>query len=217
MSSNDQTIRDSEVGLDEPHFDEEATLLAARPVVPLVEVKAKKRSKARWALSLAIVGGLLVGLLGATFLYRYLGSEPRVAEATEVREQPAEPQTSAGGTVPVAAETSSEEEKAAIRPALETQPEAEQETRPAPARTDSGPARAEPPTRSAPKPRPVIVRDSTDRSEAEEMQEREMRRARRQQERREERRAARRDNRERAQTNDDLLRIREIFEGAPRP
>ena len=199
MSSDDQIIRDSEVGLDEPHFDE-ATLLAARPVVPLVEVKAKTRSKARWALTLAIVGGLLVGLLGATFLYRYLGSsEPRVAETTAVTEQPVEPQISDGGTVP------------------ETQPEAEQETRSAPAKTESAPAKVEPPTRSAPKPRPVIVRDSPDRSEEEMLQEREMRRARRQEQRREERRAARRDNGERAQTNDDLLRIREIFEGAPRP
>ena len=202
MSSNDQTIRDSEVGLDEPHFDEEATLLAARPVVPLVEVKAKTRSRARWALSLAIVGGLLVGLLGATFLYRYLGSsEPRVEETTAVTEQPAEPQTSAGGTVPVAEETASEEEKAAVEPSQETKPEAGQETRPAPARTDSVPEKAEPPTRSAPKPRPVIVTDSPDRSEEEEMREREIRRARRQEERREERRACSPPRQSRASAN----------------
>ena len=214
MSSNDQTVRDSEVGLDEPHFDEEATLLAARPVVPLGEVKETTRSKARWALMLAIVGGLLIGLLGATFLYRYLGSsEPRVAEAPAVAEQPAEPQTSAGGTISVAEETAAEEKR--VEPSQETQPQSQPETKPASVTTDATPAKAEPPTR-APKPRPVIV----DRSEEEEMQEREVQRARRQQERREERRAARearRDNRQRAQTNDDLLRIREIFEGAPRP
>src|SRR5918993_5799040 len=107
--------------LDEPRFDEEATLLAAQPVVPLDEVKAEKRSKAGVAVALAIVGGLLIGLLAATLIYRYLGAGQVPRGETAVAEQPAGPdveQTSnqlpspAGGAVGVndSAVTSAEDE-----------------------------------------------------------------------------------------------------------
>src|ERR687898_124579 len=78
--------------LDEPRFDEEATILAAQPVVPLDEVKAEKRSKRGVAVALAIGGGLLFGLLTATLIYRYLGVTPvPTGETTTVAEQPASP------------------------------------------------------------------------------------------------------------------------------
>ena len=88
------TVEDRMTGghnLDEPHFDEEATILAARPVVPLNEVKAEKRSKAGVAVALAIGGGLLIGLLAATLIYRYLGANLVPGETTRVAEQPASP------------------------------------------------------------------------------------------------------------------------------
>lgn len=214
-STTDQRFTRTEVRLDEPHFDEEATLLSAQPVVPLDEVKAKTRSKARLALASAIVGGLLIGLLTATLIYRYVGAnEPRVLETASVTEQPEadKQQNSAGGTTVEPEDTAvvaTEEEKTPI-----VAPEEPVNARPEPAS-----AKPEPAARNAPESRPVIARDSPD-SEDDENVEREIRRAERQEERRERRRAARearREPRERAQTTDDLLRIREIFEGTPRP
>ena len=70
--------------------------------------------------------------------------------------------------------------------------------------------------------RPVVVRESQPPVEEEndEETERAIRRAERQEERRERRRAvreARRQERQSNKTADDLTRIREIFEGAPKP
>ncbi len=213
-STIDDRTREAEGDLDEPRFDEEATLLAAQPVVPLVEVKAKTRSRARFALALAIGGGLLIGLLAATLLYRYVGvKEPAPAETTAVTEQPEtnEPQSYAGGatvtgdeTAALATEATEAEDARKVAPEIE-KPKVAQDPGPQP--------------QVAPKPRPVIVRDLPDRTDDEEI-DRAMRRAERQAERRERRRAAReakRQNRDPGETTDDLLRIREIFEGAPRP
>jgi hypothetical protein len=209
-STTDRRFTRTEIRLDEPHFDEEATLLSAQPVVPLEEVKAKTRSKARLSLALAIGGGLLIGLLAATLIYRYVGgwNQPQVLETTAVTEQPAAAlENSAGGAIG-RAET----------PALagDIQPDSvvteEPRMEPAPVKTEP----AQPEIRqNAPKTRPVIiVRDEPEPVDDDDM-DREARRAERQQEKRQ-RRAVREARRERAQT-DDLLRIREIFEGSPRP
>jgi cytoskeletal protein RodZ len=216
-STTGQRFTRTEVRLDEPHFDEEATLLSAQPVVPLVEVQAKTRSKARFALALAIGGGLVIGLLAATLIYRYIGANERqVVETTAVTEQPNtdQQQNSAGG------HTASADETAAIATEEEETPTVTpQETEPVPAQPETAAVEPEPPPRNAPGSRQVIVRDSPEIADDEDV-DREIRRTERQEERRERRRAARearKEPRERAQTTDDLLRIREIFEGTPRP
>ena len=56
--------------LAEPHFDEEATLLSARPVVPLEEIMVEARSRRRLVIGLAMVGSLVMGALGATLIYK---------------------------------------------------------------------------------------------------------------------------------------------------
>ncbi|HKO59717.1 MAG TPA: hypothetical protein VJV03_01035 [Pyrinomonadaceae bacterium] len=207
--------------LDEPHFDEEATILSARPVVPLDEVpetRSSKRPVTRVALSLAIIGGLLIGLLAATLIFRYWSvGERATTTAAEQPAQPAEqppvqPSSPAGGavaTVDEAANESMPEEKPAVtEEKLEPEPE---ESR-----------RVETPDRPSPvEPRrPVIVRDTPRTDGEDEEEDRATRRSQRQEERREQRRAARearRQEREQRSTNDDLTRIREIFEGTPRP
>jgi len=216
-STTGQRFTRTEVRLDEPHFDEEATLLSAQPVVPLEEVKAKTRSKARLAMALAIGGGLLIGLLAATFIYRYAGSsEPQVFETTAVTEQPQadEQQNSAGGPAAGTAETA-----VIARDEVKSPTVTAEDTEPALAQPEPAPARQ--PVPQAPRSDPIIVRDAPERVEdSDEEIDREMRRAEQQEERRQRRRAARqarREPRERAQTTDDLLRIREIFEGSPRP
>ena len=216
-STTDRRFTRTEVRLDEPHFDEEATLLSAQPVVPLEELKAKTRSKARLALALAIGGGLLIGLLAATLIYRYIGSNgPQVLETTAVTEQPAMEQANSAGGATATDETAVTPLEQVTSPPVVTE---KTETGPAPVKDDPEPAKPEPNRQSAPKPRPVIiVRDESER-EDDEVLDREARRAERQEERRQRRRAAkdaRRVPSERAQS-DDLLRIREIFEGSPRP
>jgi hypothetical protein len=210
------TIDDQITGgqnLDEPHFDEEATI-AARPVVPLGEVKAENRSKAGFAVALAIGGGLLIGLLTATLIYRYLGaSQAPTAETTAVAEQKANQLPGVAGGAAVGVEDSavtSAEEDNPVDTATETRerlPENE-ESRPVGSQDRS--------PEVAPR-RPVVVRES--RPPIEEVDQeaaRAIRRAERQEERRE-RRRAKRQQRQSDQTADDLTRIREIFEGAPKP
>lgn len=72
MDSNIASQQDfnDNLPLTEPHFEEEATLLSARPVVPLEEIKAGKRLGRRLSFGLAIIGSLLLGALGAKFIYR---------------------------------------------------------------------------------------------------------------------------------------------------
>jgi hypothetical protein len=208
--------------LDEPHFDEEATILAARPVVPLDEVRETKRSKGGLALVLAISGGLLIGLLAAALIFRYLSVGEPAAVETTVAEQPAQAveQPSVelpapdGGAV-AAVDQKAEEDTAAEEP-VDTKDN--RESKPEESRTVRTPDR----TSEVEPRRPVAVRDKPRPADDEPEQEvdRETRRAQKQEERRERRRAARQaERRERQQpgTNDDLTRIREIFEGSPRP
>ena len=213
------TIDDQITGgqnLDEPHFDEEATI-AARPVVPLGEVKAENRSKAGFAVALAIGGGLLIGLLTATLIYRYLGaSQAPTEETTTVAGQTANQLPSAAGGAAVGVEDSavtSVEEADPVDTATETPerlPENDESRR-----VESQDRSPEVATR-----RPVVVRESRPPIEEEDEEEPRDIRAERQEERRERRRAmrqAKRQQRQSDQTADDLTRIREIFEGSPKP
>lgn len=214
------TIDDQTAGgqnLDEPHFDEEATILAARPVVPLEEVRETKRSKRGMALAFAIGGGLLVGLLAATLIYRYLSVSQPAPQPTVVAEQPVNqlPAVAGGATASVteAEPPPVEEEKPIIVPE-------DRDTQPAPEEPRTARTRE---SASEPAPRrPVTVREARRQADDEEDEEAEraMRRADRQEERRERRRAlrqAKREERQSRQQPDDLTRIREIFEGSPRP
>jgi hypothetical protein len=72
MDSNIASHQDfsDNLTLTEPHFDEEATLLSARPVVPLEEIKAGQRLGRRLIFGIAIIASLILGALGAKFIYR---------------------------------------------------------------------------------------------------------------------------------------------------
>lgn len=54
--------------LTQPHFDQEATLLSARPVVPINQLIVKPGFSRPWVFGLAVAGALLVGV-SATALY----------------------------------------------------------------------------------------------------------------------------------------------------
>lgn len=226
-STNDERITGRE-NLDEPHFDEEATVLAARPVVRLDEVKSEKRSKASVAIGLAIGGGLLVGLLAAALIYRYLGAnQVPTGETNIVAEQPASPAgeptanqlpSSAGGAVvgvddPAVTSVQDEEPVETDTATREREPKLE----------ESKPVKTQDRAPEAAPRRPVVVTESrpqADDDEEDKEAERAIKRAERQEERRERRRAERQANRQERrqnQTADDLTRIREIFEGSPKP
>ena len=192
-----------------PHFDEDATLLSARPVVPLHEVKAETRSRRHLIFGLTILAAILLGAISATLLLMQNGNNTESAADATVNQPIAPVSGVTGGSASESADSS----------ILELE---EPDEKPQPAKAhgvNNSPntpiaKRTEAPIQR--KPSRSVKMSSSDRDIEEnfENDEIELRRA----ERREARRAARRENRrQREQTGDDLLRIREIFEGSPRP
>ncbi len=194
------------LSLAEPHFDEEATVLSAKPVVPLTNVKQvdsapKKTALRPWVLGLSLMGALLVGILATAMYYsRASGDDSKVLDATEL---------SAG-----AAATPAETENVFSGPAVEQKvskvnpPVADASQRAV--RDEKAKTAAAPQKKPAPRLVEVITENQRPRRDSEE--DRDDLKA----ERREAREARRRDRRER-KTSDDLMRIRDIFEGSPRP
>lgn len=186
--------------LTEPHFNEEATIAAARPVVPLEEIKAGPYRR-RLALGLAILGALIIGALGGTFIYKQRHSKPAAeivdlavtgsgATSQEISEQPTTETQTADVSTGNDAATVSEAEP--IQPVVSNRK----------------------PARTVAQPDSVSQEDSIsreDRKEERRWARIEARRARRAE------RQAEREASGRRKPNDDLLRIREIFEGSRRP
>ncbi|MFN2491463.1 MAG: hypothetical protein ABR501_01085 [Pyrinomonadaceae bacterium] len=209
----EQQLPGTDSSLDEPHFDEEATVLA-RPVVPLEKVAASPRvrkglasshGKRGWIFVLTVAGALLAGMAATTFYYSRSnnkarsaneaatitsGSSGTEAQLTEVKP---EPRGSAAENVAPQTRTRSRRELATTIPPTDGI-ESPQAARDFPIR-------------------PVARRVATITLGREQQDD---------DERREERRAARREAKERRRErryNEDnkaaneLVRIREIFEG----
>ncbi|MDQ3665679.1 MAG: hypothetical protein M3410_03600 [Acidobacteriota bacterium] len=206
MKDNYSSIDNSAVpyqALPLPHFDEDATLLSARPVVPLYEVKTEPRSKRRAIFGLTILAAILVGAIGATLLLMQGEQNSQTAAEAQVSQPGVIPSAAAGGSasesaeamvpVPVLAERVEEPRMREIPSARESS------TKKPPTETIS---------RSSVKPARA---GSPDRDRDDDFEGDRLRRV----ERRDARREARRERRHRReQGGDDLLRIREIFEGA---
>src|SRR5687768_544899 len=95
-SSTDQPpVFDPDLSL--PHFDEDATLLSARPVVPLHEVMIETRSRRRVIFGLTILAAILLGAISATLLLMESGQNPESVAETEVSE-PVVSSGAAGGS-----------------------------------------------------------------------------------------------------------------------
>jgi type IV secretory pathway VirB10-like protein len=193
--------------LPEPHFDEEATLLSARPVVPLEEIKPNSRFRRPLVFGLAIAGALLLGITATAF---YL-SRPSVAGLRAFADSEA---IDSG----VEAFVSEPDRPESVPPtATEIAPELR-----APAATRNLPPVINPQENSEspiPRQRAETREEALKRNPAsydeDEDSDREKRRAARREEKQRKREARRemRDDR----SSDDLLRIREIFEGRRRP
>jgi hypothetical protein len=188
----------------EPHFDDERTLLSARPVVPLANIEKKARHRRQWFLGGAFALAMMLGAASALVAsYLKLRNAPQTATELSV-----EPEVE---TAPMAVvEAAPTEETPVVEDENVETPE---ETAPAPTKRESLARHRT----VAPRHDPVEEPDARQPSEAESLQQIrdavlydqwQERRARRV--RRERRRAERYNHR-------DLSDLNEIFEGRRRP
>ncbi len=76
----------------QPHFDDERTLLSARPVVPLEKIDAKERHRRHWLLGGAFALAMMLGAASALLAsYLKLRNVPVVASEISEIETPAAP------------------------------------------------------------------------------------------------------------------------------
>src|SRR5215207_7773123 len=76
----------------EPHFDDEQTLVSARPVVPLEKIEKKARHRRLWFLGAAFAIAMMLGaasaLLASYLKLRNVPQTPTDQSATEVSVEP---------------------------------------------------------------------------------------------------------------------------------
>ena len=83
---------DVSTGSAQPHFDDEQTLLSARPVVPLEKIDAKERHLRHWLLGGAFALAMMLGAASALLAsYLKLRNVPTVASEISEIETPAAP------------------------------------------------------------------------------------------------------------------------------
>lgn len=188
--------------LTEPHFDEEATVLSARPVVPLEEIQSEERSRKRVLFGLAIACSLALGALSAMLFYKNSGQEAPV-EITQAAPG------AAGVTpdAPVAAIAESVDAAATgVTPTSEAQIPTSTVSRKSLPAVSRNSRVVE---RKAETPMPPQMEENRGNWD-ERFYERRRRRI-------SERETMRESRRQQRRSADDLLRIRDIFEGPPRP
>lgn len=216
MESNitDQQYFGTDLHLSEPHFDEEATLLSARRVVPLGNVRAKTRSGRRLGFALAMVFAVMAGAFAATLIYRQRGQKQATAVVETGATVPAE-SVPEGQALPGAGGAMSDTN--ASSGAESVGDVAARQTHPSVGTTET--RRSAPPSSRSVKA--GRAEETVQNAVEYQPDEKELRRAERI-EARHLRRNAEREARKEArghkrQSSDELLRIREIFEGSPRP
>lgn len=99
--TNEQTrenISPLHYSADEPHFDDELTILKARPVVPLQQFDSRLQRKGKWFLfgmfALAMFLGAASGLISASFKLREVSEEPVIQLGVSTLTAPEEPVSS---------------------------------------------------------------------------------------------------------------------------
>ena len=212
MESNitDQQYFDTDLQLSEPRFDEEATLLSARPVVPLDDVRVEPRSGRRLAFGLAMLVAVMAGAFGATIIYKQWGQKQATA-IVETGTPLAEPVVPQGQLLSGAAGAISD----SVTPSVTENPGD------VPAREVHQDGAGTKIGKSAPLASATSGRAKGQDQNSNQPDEGELRRAERKETRRlikdAEREAKREARGHKGKASDELLRIREIFEGLPRP
>ena len=209
LNRPEQEITTEGIALDQPHFDEESTVLSARPVVPLEDLPTPTRSRRHLAVAGVVAVALLVGVFGATLIYklRRSGDASTISETVDPAAQ-SETALESGVAAEAPVETLTNETP---RPEIAKSEASDLGVRPV----------VKPPVAPPASPRVGKSSRQIDRHDGEIADEREL-----EKEMRRERREARRLRRAEKQamrrgegnrTADDLFRIREIFEGSRRP
>lgn len=212
----EQTLTKQSIAHEEPlslpQFDEEATLLSARPVVPLHEAKVESRSGSQMVFGLAFIAALAVGAVSALIIHKHGERTEQTSAAASATESASSVDSfPASGAVGGSEIDSEQPVTSVVEPTVATDTDASSEA--SSARSSSGAQKQLPRiSRSVVKPDTAaqIAQDSEEDPQNDEI---ELRR----EERREARRLRRERRNSRIRTGDDLMRIREIFEGSPRP
>lgn len=210
-SRNQSPFADEPLSL--PHFDEEATLQSARPVVPLLEVKTAARSKRRLLMGGALFVAATLGALTASLIYSQR-AQPQDASATATL--PDSSKSASDGFVSPSGEAtgSSQNANESAAPVSEftgvntatVGADVNSRNSVKGKQTAQGSRVRKQPDRVV---SPAEILDRDDQISADEV---EMRR-----EQRREARRLRRERRVNGRPDAGLTRIREIFEGTPRP
>lgn len=204
-STTDQQSFGADVNLGEPHFDEEATLLSARPVVPIKTVAAKPRFKRSWALGLALTGAVLMGVIATAFYFTRFKSDSLTAADSQTISAGAEAMTPVSDSGQGAPET-----RDGASSNLATSDGNTRSVEPAAARVKTS-------ADSANKPLPRRATNGDEALRTREQDEADYR-AERRAERREAKERKRQEREDRGDKRaDEVLRIREIFEGLRKP
>jgi hypothetical protein len=188
----------------QPHFDDELTVLSARPVVPLKKINARLRHRRRWLLSGAFVLAMMLGA-GSALLASYLRLRNTPAPAPEISQEESTPEPLA---VAESVPSESPVEESLAEPSPVTSDEHEQK-------------------KAAPAKRRTIARSTPDldlpRNDSNVNEEQDLNRIREavlydQWQERRARRVARRERRRLDRYNHrDLSNLDEIFEGRKKP
>lgn len=223
-----------------PHFDEEATLLSARPVVPLHEVRAETRSKGRLLFASTIVAAVVLGALGASLLFmpgdkqtnsvaegeRGLSVNPGFDSSQHNLSGPLSDTAgqSPTGQSPTGQSPTGQAVNSSPSVALAalTNGQIDQTSASAPTSRTSNLNRGQAPrtsstarpTRADPAPNNSVETLPANQNDDQDF---EMDQSRLRQEERREARRLRRERRNSREQSSDLMRINEIFEGTPRP
>ncbi|MFN2515420.1 MAG: hypothetical protein ABR556_04335 [Pyrinomonadaceae bacterium] len=207
-NSTDQQSFGADLPLAEPHFDEESTVLSARPVVPLEKVAAKVRLTRALVVGLMIAGAVVVGMLAASIYYsRLSGNPPNSLANTETIPSGVEARTTENDRP---RDSSAEPAGASVDSDTSVEVRSVASTDEAPEMSTEAPKK--------PVARRVAVITFEPRGGEEDLGDNERREERREarREERQRRREMKRENQEN-KTSRDLLRIREIFEGPRKP
>ncbi|MGH9871085.1 MAG: hypothetical protein ACRD9S_01320 [Pyrinomonadaceae bacterium] len=203
-NSTNQEYFIGDLPLPEPHFDEEATLLSARPVVPLEEVKAEERSRKRLLFGLAMACSLLLGAFAATLIYKQRGQGQSTAVVT----------SAVSGAAGIAADNpdnvspTPDDVAGAVTGRLPDADAATADKKSAPAPSSRVASAALVTNPGAYLPEPVV--EQRELTRAERIEARRLRR-------RAERQARKESGDRQRKSSDGMLRIRDIFEGPSRP
>lgn len=185
--------------VEQPHFDDELTVLTARPVVPLQQIEAKVKHRRRWFLGGAFAIAMLLGAASAL-----------VSAYLKLRNVP-DPDLQTTAVSSVSDEEPVEPVAASMLPVSEKAVGENVEEQPTPTRAPKHPARV---TTTEHTNHPVTQPRLSEEDELQRIRDAVL--IDRWQERRQ-RRVERRERRRAQRSGRDLSNINEIFEGPHRP